>query len=465
MEYTSSLVKKLRHTRYYTGLLPRVTSSGEINHYGHIIKKACKPLKRVIVQVAWSFVRFSEPSQETTLLRLKTGNPASTLQGFEGIGEYFLDASLENHFFLDAFHIFIKGALMKKSVFHDLAELEQDIQRERRPFRVIVFLGTENHLYERLIKTYYSRIQSAYSSSEIISINGLETQVSEFHTELFTVPLFVSARLVVLKHADNLLKEISKNQKVLKHFNHDIQNWPEAVFGFLQLDTSSTSSVLKKLQDLGITYAYQPPKGNQISHYFKKKALELNYEIDETAIQTLLVKSAWDFRHTEKIFDQLTENLFTKSEREQEKRKITTEVIHEYYDDSESDLYFEITEQASSKKIKDCIEKLNHHKFEDGMEILYALSRLFSDSYRYRYFKRLGLPHEDILERLNIKNAHPYMIKKTIERLQNTLYHYSERSIPFIFKRLNVLDKRLKTEPREKHLSLLTMFMASLENC
>ena len=357
--------------------------------------------------------------------------------------------------------------MYKKSVFHDPAQPEQEIQKEKHPFRLIVFLGPENHLYERLIEVYYRKIQSIYPASEKISLNGLETQANEFHTELFTVPLFVSTRLVVVKHADILLmKEIDKNREVLKHFEHDITNWPESVFAFLQLDSpDASSSVLKKLQPLGVTYSYQPPKGRQVFHYFEKKAIELNYEIDDEAIQTLLSKSAWDFRYAEKMFDQLTSNLFTRSERDQKKRKITAEVIQKYHDDSEGDLYFEIADQASSKKIKDCIDKLNRHKFEDGLEILYALARLFSDSYRYHYFKKLGLSHEDIIERLNIKNAHPYMIKKTIERLQTTLYSYSEQSMPVIFKRLNALDKRLKTEKREKHRSLLIMFMASLENC
>ena len=358
---------------------------------------------------------------------------------------------------------------MTKSTFNDLEQLEKTLEKEKSPPKTIVFLGSENHLYEKLIQAYYRKIQSSHSFAEIISINGLETQVNEFHTELFTIPLFASARLVVLKHADSLLKKIEEDQTILKNFHYNIENWPELIFSFLQLDSSGTSKASKqtltKLQGLGVTYAYEPPKGNQVFNYFRKKSLQLNYEMDDKAIEALLTRCAWDFRHAERAFNQLTSNLFTQHERDEEKKKITSEMIKEYHDDFESDLYFEITEKAAAKKIKDCIQKLNHHKFEDGLEILYGLTRLFSDAYRYHHFKKLGLPHEDITERLNIKNAHPYMIKKTMERLQMALRVYSEKSMPFIFKRLNKLDEQLKTEPREKHLSLLTMFMASLENC
>ena len=41
----------------YSGLVPKISISGEKSHYGHIIKRGCKPIKRVILQSAWSLVR------------------------------------------------------------------------------------------------------------------------------------------------------------------------------------------------------------------------------------------------------------------------------------------------------------------------------------------------------------------------------------------------------------------------
>lgn len=39
---------------YYSGLVPRIDSSGESVYYGRIIKTGCRPIKRVIIQGAWA---------------------------------------------------------------------------------------------------------------------------------------------------------------------------------------------------------------------------------------------------------------------------------------------------------------------------------------------------------------------------------------------------------------------------
>jgi transposase len=42
---------------YYTGLVPRVDQSGETVRYGKITKRGCLPIRRVIIQCAWSLVK------------------------------------------------------------------------------------------------------------------------------------------------------------------------------------------------------------------------------------------------------------------------------------------------------------------------------------------------------------------------------------------------------------------------
>lgn len=46
-----------KQVSYYTGLVPRVEQSGETERYGRIIKRGCRPIRRVIIQCAWSLVK------------------------------------------------------------------------------------------------------------------------------------------------------------------------------------------------------------------------------------------------------------------------------------------------------------------------------------------------------------------------------------------------------------------------
>lgn len=52
-----SRFSKGKQVSYYVGLVPRVDISGNQVHYGNIIKRGCKPIRRVIIQCAWALVR------------------------------------------------------------------------------------------------------------------------------------------------------------------------------------------------------------------------------------------------------------------------------------------------------------------------------------------------------------------------------------------------------------------------
>lgn len=47
---------KAKQVSYYVGLVPRVDISGSIVKYGHIVKRGCKAIKRLIIQCAWVLV-------------------------------------------------------------------------------------------------------------------------------------------------------------------------------------------------------------------------------------------------------------------------------------------------------------------------------------------------------------------------------------------------------------------------
>lgn len=46
-----------KQVSYYAGLVPRVDQSGETERYGNIIKRGCKPIRRIMIQCAWALVR------------------------------------------------------------------------------------------------------------------------------------------------------------------------------------------------------------------------------------------------------------------------------------------------------------------------------------------------------------------------------------------------------------------------
>ncbi len=353
---------------------------------------------------------------------------------------------------------------MTKELFDDLNVLELRLSSKNKIPHKLIYLGSENHLYERLIKQYKEIIHAENSLLEKISLNGLEVSPSQFYTELFTVPLFFSNRIVIVRHADSLFKNIEINSTILKHFNKKFNHLPKSIFCFLQFDSSSLPKNFSKLKESDVIFKPNLPKGHNIILYYIKEAKKMGYEIDKEALELLLSKCAFDFHKTHQALKQLTLYLLPQcNQKTLNKNKITLEMIEDFCEKSEGNFYFQLLDQIAEKRISDCIQKFNQHKFNDGTDLSISFTKLFIDAYRYQYFIKLGISHSEILIRLGIKKAHPFMIKKNEQRYQKLLQNYQEKSYPFILKALSKLDKILKIEPKEKHRNSLIMFIASLE--
>ena len=353
---------------------------------------------------------------------------------------------------------------MSEESFDDPDRLEARLLSSQKALpKTLIFLGTGSHLHEKLMGAYKKSIQKQKISFETISMNGLEATPQEFYSELFTVPLFASGRMIILRHADVLLKKIEESDsKFFEHFERGFQNWPELVFAFLQFDSQALSKKFNFLKKWGITFKGSVPKGRNMVRHFITKADQLNYQMNEKTAEAFLTKCAWDHQKAESAFDQLTLHLFPSHEQGSEKKEITLEMVEAFCCELEGDFYFELLDGIAEKRLRTCIEKLNQHRFSDGNELLGGLIRLFTDSYRYHEFKKQNLPQSEILERLNMKTAHPFMAQKSEQRYRRVIQNYSERGMAYIFSKLAQLDKMLKVEPKEKHLVVLTMFIASL---
>ena len=345
-----------------------------------------------------------------------------------------------------------------KPLYEDVEGFKRALQTNEAPPQMVVFLGQEHQLYEDLIHIYKNTIEAFKPPLDTLYLNGLEADAQELHAELFTVPLFSSSRLVVLKHAETLFKKIQSDVIVKEHFEKDIKKLPLSTFIFIQLDSNLLPQGLLYFKDIGILIKPKTLWGNNILNYFTQKASSLNFILSTDAINMLMKKCAWNFPNAVKTFDQLL--LYCQKE-----KKITVEAVEEVCDDLENNLFFDVIDHISERKITKSIEKLNHHRYNDGIQFLAGFSKLFSDAYRFKSYSLMGSSSSIIYEKLGIRDGHPYIVKKNKQRIKNVLENYSETSFLRIFKRLVELDEQLKTESKEKGKTLLVMFVAFLDDC
>ena len=354
---------------------------------------------------------------------------------------------------------------MSKQIFDELEKLENQLDTTSEIPKKFIFLGSENHLCENLINTYHKAIQKQETFIEKTWMNGLEASPNEFYTELFTIPLFASTRMIIVRHADLLFKQIESEKTTLKYFTYGFEHWPQSIFCFFQFDSSSIPKKMTLLSQLSITFKPSIPKRYNLIPYYTKKVKQMGYNIDQKTLELLISKCAWDFYRIQQILDQLTLHLIPQNKETSKEINITQDMIEEFCTNWDGNFYFEILDYIAEKKIQKCIQRIYQHSFDDGSELSGSFTKLFIDAYRYHHFKKLGLPNSETLERLNMKTAHPFMIKKSQQRYQKLMQHYPETSIYLVFKHLIKLDETLKIEPKGKHQTLLIMFIASLEEC
>ena len=292
---------------------------------------------------------------------------------------------------------------------------------------------------------------------DLVALNGLEPDASQFHTELCTIPLFDSKRILVVRHADALFKLIHSNATLFKYFERDLKQIPETTHLLLQFDSTSFPAGFSFLENIAeIIYKTKPLYKKDILGYLKKKAKILEYTIDEGVIELLIEKCAWDSKNSMRMFDLLV--LYAKKD-----QRITHDMVNKFCHDLEGDLYFEILDHLSEKRLDKCIHKINQHKIIDGNQLFFGFVKIFTDSFRYMQFKNISISIQDIYKQLEFNTMGQYILKKTEQRIQTMIRSYSDKEIKLILNKLLELDKRLKSESSEKHRTLLIMFVNSIK--
>ncbi|MBV6493766.1 MAG: hypothetical protein LDLANPLL_01789 [Turneriella sp.] len=323
----------------------------------------------------------------------------------------------------------------------------------------VIYVGDNNGEIERLLITLRKRLENEFGSLDEVHLSGLDNEISSWHGELLTMPMFPSGRLILIRHAESLLKKIDATPKALGNYLHAIENPTDFTISLLQFRENKISKKFKALEDLALTYEETQLGFAEIVNEIAERAAQFGYKITTDTIEYLVEKCAAQQKIAFSAFDRLL--TFRLHEKE-----IRIEDIDEVISQSESNQHFKLIDATAHREINECLHILETHTIDEVELFVAALIRLFSEALRFHYYKNSGMDLTEIGKIIGTRPISGYPLKKSAERWSTLVQKYNPDGIRFVMDALVRADRMVKStgDAAMKRVLLTSFYLMLVKN-
>jgi DNA polymerase-3 subunit delta len=320
---------------------------------------------------------------------------------------------------------------------HKLAAFCRKIQSLPALPRFVFFVADQNEDLAELLTTLREKLVKVFGSCDEVHLSGYDNDAATWHAEMMTMPMFPSGRLILVRHAEALLKRIDGQARVLANYLHDFPQAPEFTVSVLQFGEKKVPKKLQPLEELALVYEDQPLSPEELADHLVARAQALGFTAERDALDLLIDKCAGKERLVLAGFDRLiTFRLHEK--------KISVPDVEEVIGTAESNLHFRLLDETARRNIGECLRILQLHALESAEQLIAALARLFSEAMRYHYYERSGMSAAEIGQVIAQRPLTGYPLKKSIERWSLLLQKYSPAGIRVVMDALVRADTLIK---------------------
>jgi DNA polymerase III delta subunit len=299
------------------------------------------------------------------------------------------------------------------------------LEESSQPVPYVIYVGESAEELEELLSVLRKRLSGLYGSCDEVHLSGLDNEITNWHAELMTMPMFPSGRLILVRHAEALLKRIETHARALQNYLHDIPQAPDFTVTVLQFKEKKIPKKMQIIEDLAQIYedvAMTPP---ELVDHLVQRAAALGFKTDRDTIEHLVDKSAGQQKVAFASFDRLI--TFRLHEKE-----IRVEDVEEVATSAESNLHFQLLDLTAQRNIGECLQLLQRHALESGEQFIAALVRLFSEALRYHYYRDSGMQLAEIGQIISTRPMTGYPLKKSSERWTTLINKYSPDGIRLV---------------------------------
>lgn len=337
-----------------------------------------------------------------------------------------------------------------------LAALCRRIQSMPALPHFVFFVADQSETLADLLGTLREKLVAVYGNCDEVHLSGHDNDAASWHAEMMTMPMFPSGRLILIRHAESLLKRIDAQPRVLATYLHDFSHVPEFTVSVLQFGEKKLPKKLQPLEELALVYEDQPLSPAELANHLAARAQALGFTAERDALDLLIDKCAGKERLVLAGFDRLiTFRLHEKT--------ITVDDVDDVVGTAESNLHFRLLDETARRNTGECLRLLQLHALESAEQLIAALARLFSDAMRYHYYDRAGMTAAEIGRVIGQRPLTGYALKKSIERWSVLLQKYSPAGIRVVMDALVRADTLIKeTADAGQQQVILTSFYLML---
>jgi DNA polymerase-3 subunit delta len=338
-----------------------------------------------------------------------------------------------------------------KSVGEFLTKFEKS---DKLPNIILVYSNVHDSIQQILVAAA-EKLEKKFGQVDSISLNGAEIDVAIFHSEMSTIPMFDMGRLILVRHADAVLKKIDANKTALPYFVRDFNNIYEKTVLIVQCEGKLPAS-LGALADKAWTIEEEKTRPKDIPEIIKTRVQKMGFEIEDGAIQEMAGRYSLNPGLLVTALDRLF--LYCLDE-----KKISRADIREVSINIEGDLVFDIIDALAARDTDKAIRLFQNNEFTNGVYFAGSINKFFTDFMRYSFLKNCGADIKEIHERLELNTRHNFIFRKNEERFNAALRNYAADEIAHIMEKLFELDRAMKeNNGLDIQKNILTMFIISL---
>jgi len=326
---------------------------------------------------------------------------------------------------------------------------------EKLPNIILAFSGVHETI-QQIFSATVEKLKKNNPEVDALSLNGTEIDAAVLHSEMATIPMFDLGRVILVRHADAVLKKIDANKTVLAYFLRDFVNIYQNTVLILQCETKLPAS-LGLLNDQGWVVEEEKMRPRDIPEIIRARAQKMGFEIEEGAIQEMTSRYSLNPALLASALDRLF--LYCLDE-----KRINKEDIREVATNVEGDLVFDIIDALAARETDKAARLFQNNEFSNGVFFASSINKFFTDFMRYVSLKNCAMGIKEIHERLELNTKHSFIFRKNEDRFNMALKHYSLDEMPGILEKLFELDRAMKeNNGLDIQKNILTMLIVSLE--
>jgi DNA polymerase III delta subunit len=325
---------------------------------------------------------------------------------------------------------------------------------------IFLISGTDADIADGLIARIKKRLHKEIGEFETTIYSGETGDNALFQSEAFNIPLFSPYRLLIVRHAQEVLRPTVQSKESSELFRRSVETLPDRTLILMQYDGIPGKEFLKIFATRLSHYAPRDLYPNQIPMAIleaaKKKGLSLNDDAVRELRERIEPREGAIDIAMQRLRDALTE---------ERHHKITVEEVREIIFPNAGMKSFELIDSLfEGNRANVERELVRYNPNEDN---LFALMKLIlnraDEIRRYSIGRGQSMNPDELIELLGLKGRPPFVQKKILERLSHEFRRFGQQRIERIYGALIELQREFRSQvPQREQMPIFQMKLFDL---